>query len=342
MDITLSIVMPVFNHPNELKEMIDSILANSYSDWELLAVDDGSQAETLSVLREYEILDKRIRLIQRTELPKGAQTCRNIGLREARGKYIIFFDSDDYITPDCLETRVQSLSARKDLDFMVFPSGVVENNVFKEKHRFIFGYHFFRDDIEYFCRRILPFVVWNNIYRTDSLRRNNIIWDVNLLSLQDADFNLTTILKGLKYEYCSCKPHFGYRINVNSESVSKKILSQEHRQSNLYALNKFYEIIQGRFGHKYDEALYGGVVVIYNNIFCTGIDLKYAQEFTKIVKKHSPKYGLLLKLQVLMTRLLSFILPSKLARQIPMAICLHDYHSRENKKLVFVSEQIKS
>ena len=131
MDITLSIVMPVFNHPNELKQMIDSILANSYSDWELLAVDDGSQAETLSVLREYEILDKRIRLIQRTELPKGAQTCRNIGLREARGKYIIFFDSDDYITPDCLETRVQSLSARKDLDFMVFPSGVVENNVFK-------------------------------------------------------------------------------------------------------------------------------------------------------------------------------------------------------------------
>lgn len=336
MDITLSIVMPVFNHPNELKQMIDSILANSYSDWELLTVDDGSQEETLSLLREYEMLDKRIRIIQRSEHPKGAQTCRNIGLREARGKYIIFFDSDDYITPDCLETRVHSLSVREDLDFMVFPSGVVENDVFKEKHRFIFGYHFFKDDIEYFCRRILPFVVWNNIYRTDSLRRNNIVWDVNLLSLQDADFNLATILKGLKYEYCSCKPHFGYRINVNSESVSKKILSQEHRQSNLYAINKFYETIQGRFGHKYDEALYDGVIFIYNYIFSTGIDPNLAQKFVRIVKKYSPKYGLLLKLQVSLTRLLSFILPSKLARQIPMAICLRNYHRREKKKLAFV------
>ena len=88
----LSIVMPVFNHPTDLKEMIESVLANGFQDWELLAVDDGSEAETLSILQTYAEQDARIHFTPRQELPKGAPTCRNIGLRQAVGKYIIFFD----------------------------------------------------------------------------------------------------------------------------------------------------------------------------------------------------------------------------------------------------------
>ena len=94
----LSIVMPFYNPKEMVAEMLDSILANDYYDWELLAIDDGSTPETIGYLKHYEE-DDRIQFVRRTSEPKGAQTCRNMGLHLARGEYIIFFDSDDYVAP---------------------------------------------------------------------------------------------------------------------------------------------------------------------------------------------------------------------------------------------------
>ena len=328
----LTIAMPVYNNPRCLRIMIDSIIANTFKDWELLAVDDGSDDETLAILSQYEATDGRVKLIRRDEQPKGAQTCRNIGLREAKGEYIIFFDSDDFVTPDCLATRVNAISAKPELDFMVFPSGVVEGDVFKTKHRFIYGYPFFHDDLEFFCRRILPFVVWNNIYRTKSLRNNDISWDANLLSLQDADFNLSTLLKGLKYEYYPCAPHLGYRIDANAGSVSKKMNSPEHMKSHLYAIEKFYASVQQKHGNAYNAALFMGTTFIYNSIFSNGIDSKSARQMASVVKRHSYWYGTLFMMQIRLTEILSHLLPAKRARQLPMAAMLQHYYKLEKKK----------
>ena len=91
----LSIVMPFYKEPILVIEMLESIIANSYRDWELLAVDDGMDEDELKMVFE-KITDERVRFIKRTAGAKGAQKCRNIGLEEARGKYIIFVDSDDF------------------------------------------------------------------------------------------------------------------------------------------------------------------------------------------------------------------------------------------------------
>ena len=68
---TLSIIMPTFNHEEELAVMIDSIKCNTYDNWELLAIDDGSEESTISLLQRYAQEDSRIRLICRSRLPKG-------------------------------------------------------------------------------------------------------------------------------------------------------------------------------------------------------------------------------------------------------------------------------
>ena len=144
MDITLSIVMPVFNHPQELKVMMDSILANSFADWELIAVDDGSDESTLSMLADYASNDNRIHFVSRNRNPKGAQICRNMGLEMARGKYVVFFDSDDYVAPYCLQQRVELMEEKQELDFMVFPSGSMSLVIkFTEMtYRHLFAEHF--------------------------------------------------------------------------------------------------------------------------------------------------------------------------------------------------------
>ena len=96
---SLSIIMTVFNHRDEVRTMIASILANDFNAWELLAVDDGSGEDTLQLLESYAAVDSRIRVVRRSRQPKGAQTCRIIGLEMARGEFVIVFDSDDYIAP---------------------------------------------------------------------------------------------------------------------------------------------------------------------------------------------------------------------------------------------------
>ena len=249
----VSLIMPFFNNKELVGKMIDSILANTFEDWELLAIDDGSSVETLAYLSHY-TADSRVKIIKRETTPKGAQTCRNLGMDHAQGQYWMFVDSDDYLTPACIGTRVEWIEKRQDLDFMVFPSAVYINDVF-EPHapEDIFGYNVHNDDLKGFARRELPFIVWSNIYRADSLRKAHLLWDTKLLSLQDADYNVHAIMAGLRYEYAYVAPDYGYRIRHSQGSVSAKICTPEHFKSNLYASVKFFKTYQERFGHKYDR-----------------------------------------------------------------------------------------
>ena len=333
----VSLIMPFFNNKELVGKMIDSILANTFEDWELLAIDDGSSVETLAYLSHY-TADSRVKIIKRETTPKGAQTCRNLGMDHAQGQYWMFVDSDDYLTPACIGTRVEWIEKRQDLDFMVFPSAVYINDVF-EPHapEDIFGYNVHNDDLKGFARRELPFIVWSNIYRADSLRKAHLLWDTKLLSLQDADYNVHAIMAGLRYEYAYVAPDYGYRIRHSQGSISAKICTPEHFKSNLYASVKFFKTYQERFGHKYDRYVYEGVLRLYNKAFSNGINKQYAVEMVRIVKKYNRFYGTIMALQVFSTLFLEKILPKKLARQIPMALYLFSLEKRKKN----ISKKIK-
>ena len=313
----LSIVMPVFNCTEYVRVMIDSILANDFQDWELLAVDDGSEQDTLDLLAGYAERDSRIKFIQRDREPKGAQTCRNIGFERAEGEYIIFFDSDDYISPTCLGNRVSQLDSRPELDFMVFPSGVLENGeISTAEPKFCFGYDIFDDCIVMFAERILPFVVVNNIYRTESLRRHSITWDTNLRSMQDADFNLQTLLSGMHYSFAKCTPDYGYRRSGSADSVSKKIFSDQHLQSHQYGLEKFCSSIQTVYGNRYDRNLYDQTIYMFNQICKTSFNAVYVNGLCDILKRHNRSFGRKFALQIKLLTSLSRFLPYRFVRRV--------------------------
>ncbi len=333
MAVKLSIIMPVYNGTNLAVKMIDSIRVNDFEDWELLVIDDGSTDDEYNILSNYCSGDKRIHHIRRDKEPKGAQTCRNIGIENAIGKYVIFFDSDDYIAPFCLKQRVEALEQHPLLDFMIFPSGIVENDKFyDQEHEFAYGYNVINKEYDAFARRLLPFIVWNNIYRLESLRKSGVQWDTNLLSLQDADFNLQTLVASLKYDYYNGNADIGYRIDANSGSVSKKVTSAAHTQSTLYAIDKYYQIYTSHFGHKYNSALYYGVLFLYNWIQTDGIESSISDGMANVVYKYSKFYGFLLKSQILITRVLQHVLSKKRSRQIPMIFYLLSYRRRIQKK----------
>ncbi len=317
----LSIVMPFFNQKDMVADMIESILANDFQDWELIAVDDGSEKECIESLRIYGE-DPRIRFISRTISPKGAQTCRNIGLDQANGDYIVFFDSDDHITPNCLKNRVETFEKRPDLDFMVFPSGSYDGKVFSETGSYLFGYPIFRDDLKAFIQHTLPFTVWTNIYRTEALREKLLSWDTNLLSYQDSDFNIQVLIHGLRYDYAASRPDYGYRTGNNVGSISKKVSSIAHRQSLIYFIDKQYQVIQHAYGRCYDQALYQCALYIYAYCMSDGIDADFARQITRTVQKHDKMHGLFLFCKVSASLFLQIMLPAKLSRQLPMPMFL--------------------
>ena len=311
--------MPFYNHEELVAEMIDSIVANDFRDWELLAVDDGSEPSATASLRSRYDGDGRISIIARNREPKGAQTCRNMGLERARGEYIIFFDSDDYVCPHCLGQRVEAMDRRPELDFMVFRSGTYSGGQFHATDRHdIYGYRVYDDDLAAFVERTLPFIVWNNIYRTKSLRTHGLTWDTAIASYQDSDFNIQALLHGLSYDYSPTPPDYGYRTGGNTSSISKNIPSEKHRRSHLYFLDKQYREVQRHCGGRYNLNLYRCALYIYSVSMSAGLDQAFAERMTETVRRYDERRGLRLKRMIDVSSVLGRFLPAKLARQLPM------------------------
>ena len=101
----ISIVVPVHNAEKFLEETIKSVMAQTYTDWELLLVDDCSKDASKTIASGYEALDKRIRLIALEE-NVGAAKARNVGIKESKGAYLAFLDADDIWVKEKLEREL--------------------------------------------------------------------------------------------------------------------------------------------------------------------------------------------------------------------------------------------
>lgn len=107
----ISVILPTYNRAKEIPKSIESILNQTYKDFELIIIDDGSTDNTQEVVAGYQ--DKRIRYIQNTTSKHGVSVARNIGIRESTGEYITFNDSDDVFYPDKLEKQSAFLEREK-------------------------------------------------------------------------------------------------------------------------------------------------------------------------------------------------------------------------------------
>ena len=97
----ISVIIPIYNAESFLRESIGSVLSQSFSDWELILVDDGSSDGSNRICREYVASDSRIRLLRKEN--GGLSSARNAGLDVVSGRYITFLDADDELYPDALE-----------------------------------------------------------------------------------------------------------------------------------------------------------------------------------------------------------------------------------------------
>lgn len=122
---TISIIVPVYKVENYLSQCIDSILSQTFSDWECILVDDGSPDGSGAICDEYAQIDTRIQVIHKEN--GGVSAARNSGLSVALGEYVYFIDSDDYVEREALEL---SMSKAKQLDADIIVHGLVRDFIY--------------------------------------------------------------------------------------------------------------------------------------------------------------------------------------------------------------------
>ena len=115
----ISIIIPVYNRALLIGETLDSVLDQSYSNWECLVIDDGSTDQTAHVINDYVLKDNRFQYyIRPLNRKKGANACRNLGFELSKGDFIQWFDSDDLMHRDKLKLKAECFE-KHDVDFVV-------------------------------------------------------------------------------------------------------------------------------------------------------------------------------------------------------------------------------
>lgn len=143
-EVNISIIMPVYNAEKYLGETLQSILKQTYKDFEILCINDASIDTSLEILKNFQCMDKRIRILVNNE-HSGAAFSRNVGICEAKGKYITFLDGDDIFEEEMLELAYRAME-RYDVDIVMYeymhvPSEhIYEKRCIQRSERFVEKY----------------------------------------------------------------------------------------------------------------------------------------------------------------------------------------------------------
>lgn len=217
----ISIIVPFYNRKDFFKEALKSIINQNYGEWECIMVDDGSTDGSDIIARGYEKKDNRFKYIKRTIQPKGANCCRNIGIDNANGDYVMFLDSDDLLTPDCIENRLKQVNTYFDHDFYVF------NTVsFDEKKNFVlWNIDTAEDDLTRFLRLDGVWHISSPLYNKKFLKNSRKdVFLIYMPFLQDwelAVYLLSLPTKPKYIKFLNDKPSVLIRRHSN-ESISQK------------------------------------------------------------------------------------------------------------------------
>jgi glycosyltransferase involved in cell wall biosynthesis len=215
----VSIIIPTFNRTHLIGETLDSIVAQSYLNWECIIVDDGSTDNTATFITEYITKDNRFQYHTRPiDRLKGANACRNYGFELSKGKYIKWFDSDDIMHPDFLEKQVEVLEQDKELDFCVCQSLTFYENSCKIDYN--------RANRNPKESLILSYLVKNHyfltaapLWRTFFLNGKDL-FDEELSDSHESDFHFRMLVYFPKYVYLE---DFLYSVRRGNKSITQNI-----------------------------------------------------------------------------------------------------------------------
>lgn len=221
----VSVVVPVYNKEKELEQCLDSIIQQTYSELEIVIIDDGSKDSSLDLCKKFGEGDKRVKVY--SKINEGVEKARLFGIEKAHGDYIMFVDSDDWLAKNAIEVLVKTLEENDaDVSFgaftrvldswgiikrkniaEIYKQGVIERDEFVEKHLQSFSG----------CGTF-PINIWAKIYKSKLLKD---IEPVGLIYGEDLCFNLQVLPKAGKIVGCPEILYF-YRYGGGNDKCARE------------------------------------------------------------------------------------------------------------------------
>ena len=237
--VKISVIIPVYNVEEYLKECLDSVCGQTLKEIEILCINDGSTDNSLTILNEYSKKDSRIKIYSKEN--KGQASARNLGIKKSQGEYISFVDSDDFIKKDMLE-KLFFKSKENDLDLTMCKIATYDNQtkeikdnvwyymlgVFRDFEKDLFTH---KDTKEFTCNiAVTPF---NKLYKADLLRDNNILFPEGVI-FEDEKFFFDVYLRAKRVSIVDEFLYY-YRVNRKGSTVD---ITKENDYADIIHISK--------------------------------------------------------------------------------------------------------
>ena len=206
--VKISVIIPVYNAENYLRQCLDSLEQQSFKDFEMIVVNDGSTDNSLSIIQNYASKDSQIKIISQKN--QGLSVARNNALQIAQGKYIAFIDADDWIEPDFLEKMFFSIQSS---DADVIQSGFIQNKkstIYSPKNLTTFL------DVLLHVNKCF---VWNKLWKADFLKDNKLKFIPNTY-YEDVPFCLEAAFYTKSWNIID---YAGYHYEINPISITNDV-----------------------------------------------------------------------------------------------------------------------
>ena len=227
MNPLISIIVPTYNVEKYIRTCIESILAQTYRNIEVIIVNDGSTDQSLAVISDLICSHHNIKVINQKN--QGLSVARNTGIDAATGKYIAFVDADDKIKPDFVSSLYQIADKTgadivrgsfRDFNGNIPKGWVPDFNVPTNYGTIV---------LDQFLSSNISFVVWSSIYRLDFINSNHIRFTPGIL-FEDADFTIRAYMLA-KLVATSPEPNYAYRINRPGSILTTKTTKNAQKMS---------------------------------------------------------------------------------------------------------------
>lgn len=246
----MSVVIPTRNRKAYLSQAIESVLGQSYGDFEIIVVDDGSSDGTPGIVQGY--VDARVRYVKLEG--RGRSAARNTGMREANGAYIAFLDDDDLYLPEKLEWQVFHMETNGSIDLIASGAEIIDEAgmILDYWHTWLAQPRLTLPDCLYACP-ILPSTI---LIRTNILNDMDEWFDVETEPSEDRDFFIHLLLKGAQMAWLP-RIVSAYRVHAGSSQIDAIGYSQSRIRviDKLYARSNLPSEIQTEeprvYGHTY-------------------------------------------------------------------------------------------
>ena len=194
----ISIIIPTFNRSHLLGETLESIIAQTFQNWECLVIDDGSTDRTKEILEFYQQKDHRVTYHLRPKnKPKGANACRNYGFEISKGNFINWFDDDDLMHPKKLELQVKKISIEP-VSFCVCKTQTFEGSI-RNSLGLRFKAQQSSNPLEDYLKMKIGWMTPSSLWKREALENFTYLFDEKLMAAQEWEFHSRALALGHKY-----------------------------------------------------------------------------------------------------------------------------------------------